>query len=100
MWLAFCKTKAISELKKRLFERKVNAAKIFVYPQKLLSTSSAQKQPPEKNFGNVTEKHHCWSFFLIKLQFFRSAAALKRDSSTGVFLGVCQIFKKTYFEHL
>ena len=43
------------------------------------------KQGVLKNFANFTGKHRCWSLFLIKLQA-RSAALLKRDSSTGVFL--------------
>ena len=31
-------------------------------------------------------KHLCWSIFLIKLQAFRSATLLNRDSNIGVFL--------------
>ena len=53
-----------------------------------------QKQPPEvsckkgvlKNLANFTGKRLCWSLFLIKLQVFRSANLLKRDSNTDVFL--------------
>ena len=40
----------------------------------------------------------CWSYFLIKLLASRSATVLKRDSNTGVFLWILQIFKNTYFE--
>ena len=29
---------------------------------------------------------------------FRSATVLKRDSNTGIFLWICEIFKNTYFE--
>ena len=34
----------------------------------------------------------------VSLQAFRSAALLKRDSSTDVFLWFCEIFKNTYFK--
>ena len=51
-----------------------------------------------KNFANVIGKHQCWSIFLIKLQAWRSATLLKRDSNTGVFLcEICEIFKNTFF---
>ena len=36
----------------------------------------------------VTGKHLCWSYFLIKLQACRFATLLKRDSNTGVFLWI------------
>ena len=39
-----------------------------------------------KNLANFTGKHLCWSLFLIKLQLFKSATLLKRDSNTGDFL--------------
>ena len=39
-----------------------------------------------KNFANFIGKHQCWSLFLIKLQAWRPATLLKRDSNTGVFL--------------
>ena len=53
-----------------------------------------QKQPPDvfyrkgvpKSFASFTEKHLCWSLFLIKLQAYRPATLLKRDSKIGVFL--------------
>ena len=38
-----------------------------------------------KNFENFTGKHLCWRLFLIKLQAFRPATLLKRDSN-GVLL--------------
>ena len=38
-----------------------------------------------KNFAIFTRKHLFWSFFLIKLQAYRPAALLKRNSNTGVF---------------
>ena len=57
---------------------------------------SYKKQPPEvfckkdvlKNLANFTEKHLCWSLFLI----------LKRDSNTPIFLWNLRNFKNTYFE--
>ena len=39
-----------------------------------------------KNFPNFTGKNVCWSFFLTKLQDFRPANLLKRDSNTDVLL--------------
>ena len=48
-------------------------------------------------FSSFTEKHLCWTFFLIKLQDFRPATLLKRDSNTGE---ICSTFKNTFFtEH-
>ena len=37
-----------------------------------------------RNFAIFTEKHLCWSLFLIKLLAFQ-ATLLKRDSNTGIF---------------
>ena len=53
-----------------------------------------QKQPPEvfckkdspKDFANFTEKHLCWNLFLIKLQAWRPATLLKRNSNIARFL--------------
>ena len=39
-----------------------------------------------KNFANFTWKHLSWSLFFKKLQAFRPATLLKRDSYTGAFL--------------
>ena len=39
-----------------------------------------------KNFAIFPGKHLCQSYFLIKLQAWRSAILLKRDFNTGVFL--------------
>ena len=36
-----------------------------------------------KNFENHTGKHLFWSLYLIKLQIWRLANLLKRDSNTG-----------------
>ena len=51
-----------------------------------------------KNFANFTGKHLCWSLFLEKLQVFRSAILLERDSNTGFSCEIYEIFKNTYFE--
>ena len=56
--------------------------------------NSIPKQPPGvfykkgllKSFAKFTGEHLCWSLFLIKLQVFRPANLLKRDSNTGLFL--------------
>ena len=45
-----------------------------------------------KNFAIFSGKHLCWSHFLKKLQAFRPATLLKRDSDTGVFLGTLRNF--------
>ena len=50
------------------------------------------------NFANFTWKHLCWSLFLIKLQVWKPATLLKRDSNTAIFLWNLEIFKNTYFE--
>ena len=50
-----------------------------------------------KNFAIFAGKHLCWSYFLIKLQAWRFAILLKRDSNTGVFLGILQNFKEHLF---
>ena len=39
-----------------------------------------------KKFENFTRKQLCWSPFFTKLQAFRPAMLLKRDSYKGVFL--------------
>ena len=49
------------------------------------------------NFAIFTRKHLCWGLFLIKLQAFRPATFLKRDSNTGVSCGYCEIFKNSFF---
>ena len=55
-----------------------------------------------KNFANFPLKHLCWSFFLIKLQPWGLATLLKRNSNTGAFLWLLQIFYEHLFvtEHL
>ena len=50
-----------------------------------------------KNFAIFTGKHLCSGLFLIKLQAFRPATFLKRDSNTGVSCGYCEIFKNSFF---
>ena len=58
-----------------------------------------QKQPPEvffkkgvlKNFANLTEKHLCWSLFLIKMEAWETPAQMFSCE-------ISKIFKNTYFE--
>ena len=45
-----------------------------------------------KNSEKFTWKHLCWSLFLMKLQAFRSATLLERDSNAGVLLSLLQKF--------
>ena len=51
-----------------------------------------------KNFAIFTEKHLCWSLFLIMLQDFMPTTLSKRDSNIGFSYEYCEIFKNTYFE--
>ena len=51
-----------------------------------------KKEAVLKKFAIFTGKQICWSLFLIKLQVFRPATLLKRDSNAGVFLCILQIF--------
>ena len=39
-----------------------------------------------KIFGNFTGEHLCWSLFLVKLQGWRPATLLKRNTNTGTFV--------------
>ena len=48
--------------------------------------SCSVKRGVLKNFENFTWKYLCWSLFLIKLQTFKPATLLKRDSISDVFL--------------
>ena len=47
-----------------------------------------------KNFVIFTRKHMCWSLFLVKMQ---PTTLLKRDSNTGVFLWILEIFETSLF---
>ena len=53
-----------------------------------------------QNFAMLTGKDLCWSLFLIKLQAFRPATLLKRDSDIGVYsvYSALDIFENTYFD--
>ena len=54
-----------------------------------------------KNFANFTEKHLCWSLFLIKLQAFRPVTLLKRKPNQVFSCEICEMFKNTFFtEHI
>ena len=48
-----------------------------------------------KNLVMFTGKHLCWALFFIKLQAWRIATLLKRDSSTGVFQYILRNFFRT-----
>ena len=51
-----------------------------------------------KKFAILSRKLLCWGFFLIKLQAFRPATFLKRDSNTGVSCGYCEILKTDFLK--
>ena len=44
------------------------------------------------NFAIITGKYVCWSLFLKKLQAWRHATLIERDSNTGVFLWILRNF--------
>ena len=44
-----------------------------------------------KSFAIFAGKYLCWSYFVIKLQCWRSAVLLKRDSNTAVFSEHCEV---------
>ena len=50
-----------------------------------------------KIFENFARKHLRWSLFWIKLQTFRPATLLKRDSNTVVSCEISQIFNNIFF---
>ena len=49
------------------------------------------------NFAIFTGKRLCWSPFLMKLQVFRSATLLKRNSNKGVFMSILRNFQEHLF---
>ena len=51
-----------------------------------------------KNFAVLTEKHLCWSLFLIKLQAWRHATLLNETPTQVFSWEYCEIFKNIYFE--
>ena len=72
---------------------RLNDKKISLLNEPPRSLGLAQNQPPEmfckkcvfKKFANFTRKHPCWNLLSIKLQVFRPATLLKRDSNAGGF---------------
>ena len=69
-----------------LVDDKPNTAIIHVSTNDILRNANHEGiQKQSKNFLNFTRKHLCWILFLIKLQAFKAANLLKRDSNTGVF---------------
>ena len=59
---------------------------------------SSIKNTVLKNFAILTGKHLCWSLFLTRLQAWKSATLLKRDSNTGVSCKFGEIIKDTCSE--
>ena len=55
------------------------------------------KKDAIKSFSIVTGKHLRSSLFLIKVQVFKLAISLKRNSNTGVFKWICEIFQISFF---
>ena len=69
--------------------RKADGATFTCFNVMTLNSSSHQKCSIKiailKNSATFTGRH-CWSLFWIKLQVWRSATLLKRDSNPGIFL--------------
>ena len=53
-----------------------------------------------KTLANFIGKHRCWSIILIKLQAWRRALLLKRDSTQVFSCEIWEIFKNKSTEHL
>ena len=73
----------------------------------LIKSIDLQKQPfidvfqrgVLKNFAILIRKHLCWSLFLIRLQAFRPATLLKRDTLKQMFF--CNFLRAAFLiEHL
>ena len=60
--------------------------------------SEAATRGALKTLANFTGKHLCWSLFFTKLQAFRPATLLKRDSTQVFSCRICETLKNTYFE--
>ena len=67
---------------------------MFTMNDKKLLPEVFYKNAALKNSSIFIGKRLCRSFFLIKLQVFRSATLLKRD----FFYEYCETFEKAYFE--
>ena len=70
--------------------------KDFIKRNKSTHQMCSVKKDVLKNFANFTGEHLCCILFLIKLQAFRLATLLKRDSNTSVFLWN---FQNTYLRN-
>ena len=75
---------------------------LFTYTS-LLLTITIMTWPPDQNSEaatkDVLKKHLCWSIFFTKLQAFRAATLLKKETSTQVFsCQIWKILKNTCFE--
>ena len=53
-----------------------------------------------KKFPIFTEKHLCWSFFLIKLKTFRPATLLKRDANTVFVCKFATFLRTSIFKNI
>ena len=56
------------------------------------------KQDVLKNFADFTGKNLCWSFFLIKLEFWGSVTLLKKTPTQVLSCEIFKLFKKNCFE--
>ena len=85
------------------FKRTVKSSKLASWPfNKLLSWFvfyySCSIKKLYLNISQYSQKKHLrWKLFLIRLQAFRVATLLKRDSKTGFFLRILQNFSEDLF---
>ena len=88
-----------------LWKSTINA-KIFVwlrYSYTLVWSSHRRcsvKKDVIKNLANFTEKHPCWSHFLIKLKACGMQLYLKETPTQVFSCEICEIFKSTYFDNI
>ena len=70
----------------------------FTDTHKRQSSEGALSRDVPKNLPKFTEKHLCWSLFLIKLEFSGSATLLKKTLRQVLSCEIWKIFKSNYFE--
>ena len=76
----------------------INTAELGLFTYRNSHQRCSVKKAALKNFATFAGKHPCWSLFSMKLQAWKPATLLKRDSNTFVFLWILQNLKNAYFE--
>ena len=76
----------------------IDSAELGLFTYRSSHQSCSIKEAALKNFAIFAGKHLFWSLFSMKLQAWKPATLLKRDSNTFVFLWILQNLKNAYFE--